>query len=84
MTHSVIPEMEREKMGITHSLLRLSVGLEHSDDIIGDLQQAFAKVEDTLCTIASKIKALLNGAVVYRTFALDTCSYEPTKIKRAR
>ncbi|MGE6488146.1 methionine gamma-lyase [Paenisporosarcina sp. NPDC076898] len=45
MTHSVIPEMEREKMGITHSLLRLSVGLEHSDDIMGDLQQAFAKVE---------------------------------------
>jgi methionine-gamma-lyase len=32
-------------MGITHSLLRLSVGLEHSDDIMGDLQQAFAKVE---------------------------------------
>lgn len=45
MTHSVIPEIEREKMGITHSLLRLSVGLEHSDDIMGDLQQAFAKVE---------------------------------------
>lgn len=45
MTHSVIPEKEREKMGITHSLLRLSVGLEHSDDIMGDLQQAFAKVE---------------------------------------
>lgn len=45
MTHSVIPEMEREKMGITHSLLRLSVGLEHSDDLIEDLQQAFAKVE---------------------------------------
>ncbi|MGB3261367.1 methionine gamma-lyase [Paenisporosarcina sp.] len=45
MTHSVIPEIEREKMGITHSLLRLSVGLEHSDDIVRDLQQAFAKVE---------------------------------------
>lgn len=45
MTHSVIPEVEREKMGITHSLLRVSAGLEHSDDLIADLQQAFTKVE---------------------------------------
>lgn len=45
MTHSVIPELEREKMGITHSLLRLSVGLEHVDDLKVDLKQAFTKVE---------------------------------------
>ncbi|QBP40644.1 methionine gamma-lyase [Paenisporosarcina antarctica] len=45
MTHSVIPELEREKMGITHSLLRLSVGLEHVDDLMADLKQAFIKVE---------------------------------------
>ena len=45
MTHSVIPEEKREKMGVTHSLLRLSVGLEHVDDIMADLKQAFAKVE---------------------------------------
>jgi methionine-gamma-lyase len=45
MTHSVIPEVNREKMGVTHSLLRLSVGLEHVDDIMADLEQAFAKVE---------------------------------------
>ncbi|PUB15204.1 methionine gamma-lyase [Paenisporosarcina sp. OV554] len=45
MTHSVIPEVEREKMGVSHSLLRLSVGLEHVEDIMADLKQAFAKVE---------------------------------------
>lgn len=44
MTHSVIPEFEREKMGISHSLLRLSVGLENAEDLIADLQQAFTKV----------------------------------------
>ncbi|AXH99478.1 methionine gamma-lyase [Sporosarcina sp. PTS2304] len=41
MTHSGVPVEEREKMGITDSLLRLSVGLEHMDDIIADLEQAF-------------------------------------------
>jgi len=45
MTHSVIPEVDRENMGITHSLLRLSVGLEHVDDLMADLNQAFKKVE---------------------------------------
>ncbi len=33
MTHSVIPEAERLQMGITDSLLRLSVGLEHAEDL---------------------------------------------------
>ena len=46
MTHSVIPETEREQMGISHSLLRISVGLEHIDDISSDLKQAFTKVEN--------------------------------------
>lgn len=50
MTHSVIPEMEREKMGITHSLLRVSVGLEHPEDLINDLKQAFIKVQEQMPT----------------------------------
>lgn len=45
MTHAVIPRLEREKMGITHSLLRISVGLEHVDDIIEDINQAIKQVE---------------------------------------
>jgi methionine-gamma-lyase len=44
MTHSVIPKEEREKMGITDTLLRLSVGLEAWQDIKGDLKQALANI----------------------------------------
>ncbi|UCZ53263.1 methionine gamma-lyase [Bacillus shivajii] len=44
MTHAVVPEEEREKMGITDQLLRLSVGLECPDDIWEDLEQAINKI----------------------------------------
>ncbi len=44
MTHAVIPEEERLKMGITNSLIRLSVGLEHWEDIWDDLNQALNKL----------------------------------------
>jgi len=40
MTHASIPEKEREKLGITDSLIRLSVGIEDIDDLMADLQQA--------------------------------------------
>ncbi|HLS65587.1 MAG TPA: methionine gamma-lyase [Pseudogracilibacillus sp.] len=40
MTHAVIPEEERLRMGITDNLIRLSVGLEDWEDIWSDLQQA--------------------------------------------
>jgi methionine-gamma-lyase len=43
MTHAVVPEKVRAKMGITEELLRLSVGLEAWEDIWEDLQQAFNK-----------------------------------------
>ena len=39
-THTDVPEAERLKLGITDSLLRLSVGLENAQDLIEDLQQA--------------------------------------------
>lgn len=44
MTHSVVPEKERLEMGITEGLLRLSVGLENSSDIVEDLQQALSNM----------------------------------------
>jgi methionine-gamma-lyase len=44
MTHAVIPEEERSKMGIDDTLLRLSVGLEAWEDIQEDLEQAFEKI----------------------------------------
>ena len=48
MTHSVIPEAERLRMGITDSLLRLSVGLEHAEDLIDDFKAAFAIMETAI------------------------------------
>ncbi|WP_252502610.1 methionine gamma-lyase [Sporosarcina sp. Marseille-Q4943] len=45
MTHSGVPEADRLQMGITDSLLRLSVGLEHADDLIADLDSAFIALE---------------------------------------
>lgn len=40
MTHASIPKAERQKLGITDSLIRLSIGIEHVDDLISDLEQA--------------------------------------------
>lgn len=40
MTHGSIPKELREKVGVVDNLLRLSVGIEHIDDIIADLEQA--------------------------------------------
>nr|MBS0038215.1 cystathionine gamma-synthase [Saprospiraceae bacterium] len=40
MTHGSIPKEERMKTGLTDSLIRLSVGVENIDDLIGDLEQA--------------------------------------------
>uniref|UniRef100_A0AAQ6ITY4 Cystathionine gamma-lyase n=1 Tax=Anabas testudineus TaxID=64144 RepID=A0AAQ6ITY4_ANATE len=42
MTHVSVPEKERKELGITDTLIRLSVGLEDEADIIEDLQQALA------------------------------------------
>jgi methionine-gamma-lyase len=42
MTHAIVPKKEREKAGITDTLVRLSVGIEDIDDIIDDLKQALA------------------------------------------
>lgn len=40
MTHASVPEEDREKIGITDSLIRLSTGIEDIDDLIWDLEQA--------------------------------------------
>jgi cystathionine beta-lyase/cystathionine gamma-synthase len=40
MTHSDIPEEERLRLGITPTLIRISVGIEDPDDLIVDLNQA--------------------------------------------
>lgn len=44
-THMDIPEAERVARGITNTLLRFSVGLEHVEDIKADLRQAFDQLK---------------------------------------
>lgn len=43
-THRQLSESELEKTGVTPDMIRLSVGIENSDDIIGDLNQALSRV----------------------------------------
>ncbi|GBP37506.1 Cystathionine gamma-lyase [Eumeta japonica] len=41
MTHASVPAEQRKELGISDSLIRLSVGLEDTEDLIKDLEQAF-------------------------------------------
>lgn len=41
-THADVSVEQRQRLGITTKLLRLSVGLEDADDLIKDLKQALA------------------------------------------
>lgn len=48
-THPDVPKEWREKLGITDTLLRLSVGLEHVDELIADLsRRLFLRNKSTL------------------------------------
>ncbi len=40
MTHASVPKKDREKMGLTDSLIRLSVGIEDVEDLINDIDNA--------------------------------------------
>jgi cystathionine gamma-lyase len=44
MTHASVPEEQRAALGITDGLIRISVGLEDSKDLLNDLEQAFAAI----------------------------------------
>lgn len=45
-THMDIPEEVRISYGLTDRLLRISVGIEHADDIIADFEQAFKRLRE--------------------------------------
>ena len=45
MTHSSVPKERRDEIGISDSLIRISIGLEDADDIMADLDQALATLE---------------------------------------
>jgi methionine-gamma-lyase len=44
MTHAGVDPDEKRRTGVTDGLVRLSVGVEHPDDLIADLTQALAAV----------------------------------------
>jgi len=48
MTHAAVPPEERAKLGITDTLIRLSVGIEETEDIIRDLDQALKLANETI------------------------------------
>ncbi|MGC2618502.1 MAG: PLP-dependent transferase, partial [Acidobacteriaceae bacterium] len=43
-THAALSQEERERIGITEGLVRISVGIEDIDDILADLDQALAQI----------------------------------------
>jgi cystathionine beta-lyase/cystathionine gamma-synthase len=45
MTHASIPPANRQRLGISDGLVRISVGIEHVDDLIGDLTQALERAD---------------------------------------
>ena len=45
MTHNNVPEEERKKAGISNELIRVSCGLENTEDLVEDFRQAFAILE---------------------------------------
>jgi cystathionine beta-lyase len=45
MTHKSVPVEKRHQSGVADSLIRLSCGIEEAEDLIEDLQHAFAKIK---------------------------------------
>ncbi len=44
MTHASVPVDRRQAMALSEGIVRLSCGVEEGDDLIADLEQAFAQV----------------------------------------
>ncbi|HEU4556491.1 MAG TPA: PLP-dependent transferase, partial [Longimicrobium sp.] len=44
MTHASVPVERRQAMFLSEGIVRLSCGIEEVEDLIGDLEQAFAQV----------------------------------------
>ena len=54
MTHADVPADEQAAIGITPALVRLSVGIEHPDDLIRDLEQAFAALDQPVAELPAE------------------------------
>ncbi len=45
MTHASVPELERNRLGITDGLVRISAGIEDVEDLIADIDYALSKID---------------------------------------
>jgi cystathionine beta-lyase/cystathionine gamma-synthase len=52
-SHAMISDEQRKKMGVSDSLIRVSVGIENAEDLIADLEQGLAKVGRDVGTLVS-------------------------------
>jgi len=68
-THRRLSPQVLAEMGITESVLRLSVGLEHVDDLIKDLDQAFKSASVRSLKDIKPIKSALPGTTLDRLLA---------------
>jgi len=55
-SHAMISAEHRAKMGVTEQLIRLSVGIESVDDLIADLEQAFALLTEEVAYPPASIR----------------------------
>lgn len=60
-THEQLSEEERLASGVTEDLIRISVGTEYIDDIIGDFQQSFEAAEGAKKSGGEKANAEVEG-----------------------
>jgi methionine-gamma-lyase len=44
-THSGVPKETRDRLGVSDATIRVSIGIEHPDDLVADLAQALAKLD---------------------------------------
>lgn len=68
MTHASVPEEERIVLGISDTLIRLSVGLEDEQDIINDLDQALAAA---VCVYSTQAQSLSHARTHACTVSLS-------------
>lgn len=45
MTHAIVPVEERQRLGLSDQLIRFSVGIEETKDLVEDFEQAFEKID---------------------------------------
>jgi methionine-gamma-lyase len=44
-THSGVPKETRDRLGVTDATIRVSIGIEHPDDLVADLAQALGRLD---------------------------------------